>query len=237
VSSGRRPPRASLVALALLAPLAIAPAARAAPSRPVAVPASGYLEVPSVRVRTKPAANARVIATLSEFEPGFRARVVLALGAKSDPDGNAVWYRISLAGRPNGRTGWVPASAVSLTPVRREIVIRRGARTLELRQKGRLLWRTKVAVGAPGTETPLGTFYIVWGFKPPDPFLGSWAFATSAYSSLSEWPGGGIVGIHGTSAPQYLGQAVSHGCVRLSNSAILVLKRYVKPGTPIRVLR
>jgi lipoprotein-anchoring transpeptidase ErfK/SrfK len=237
VSSGRRPLRASLVALALLAPLAIAPGARAALSRPVALPASGYLEVARAQVRAKPAPNARVVATLSQFEPGFRPRVVLALGVKTDSDGNAAWYKLSLAGRPNGRTGWVTASSLSLQPVRREIVIRRGARTLELRQRGRLLLRTKVAVGAPGMQTPLGTFYVVWGFKPPDPFLGVWAFATSAYSNLSEWPGGGIVGIHGTSAPQYLGQAVSHGCVRLSNSAILVLKRYVEPGTPIRILR
>jgi lipoprotein-anchoring transpeptidase ErfK/SrfK len=86
-------------------------------------------------------------------------------------------------------------------------------------------------------ETPLGTFYIIWGFHPPNPFLGVWAFATSAYSRLSEWPGGGIVGIHGTSMPQLLGKAVSHGCVRVSNAGILILKKYVGPGTPIRIVR
>jgi hypothetical protein len=177
------------------------------------------------------------VTTLSQFEPDYRLRVVLALDVRTNADGRAAWYKISLPGRPNGRTGWVPAASVSLKPVYREIVIRRGARVLELRDRGRLLFRTTVAVGAPGMETPLGNYYVIWAFRPPDPFLGVWAFATSAYSRLSEWPGGGIVGIHGTSVPQYLGQAVSHGCVRLSNSAILVLKRYVRPGTPIRILR
>ena len=31
-----------------------------------------------------------------------------------------------------------------------------------------------------------------------DPLYGPWAFGTSAYSVLSDWPGGGVVGIHGT---------------------------------------
>jgi lipoprotein-anchoring transpeptidase ErfK/SrfK len=235
--SSSRLSRASLAPLALLAFLAFAPGARAAPAQPLVVPASGYLEVAAVPVRAQPSRSARVVTRLSQFEADFRMRVVLALDVRTNENGRAAWYKISLPGRPNGRTGWVPAASVSLKPVYREIVIRRGARVLELRDRGRLLLRTTVAVGAPGMETPLGNYYVIWAFRPPDPFLGVWAFATSAYSRLSEWPGGGIVGIHGTSAPQYLGQAVSHGCVRLSNSAILVLKRYVRAGTPIRILR
>ena len=236
MSSSRRS-LARLAPFALLALLAFAPGARAASYHPLTVPASGFLERAKVTVRAQPATDARVVATVSQFEPDYRLRVILALDVKLNASGRAGWYKISLPGRPNGRTGWVPAAAVSLTPVYKEIVIDRSARTLELRDHGRLLLHTKVAVGAPGMETPLGTFYIISGFHPPDPFLGVWAFATSAYSRLSEWPGGGIVGIHGTSVPQYLGQAVSHGCVRVSNSAVLVLKRYVRPGTPIRIVR
>ena len=201
------------------------------------MPAAGYIEQAQIVVRARPSPRARVVARLSDFDRDFRRRVVLALEVKTNARGNAAWYRISLPGRPNGRTGWVSASGVSLKTVYREIVIRRGARTLELRDHGRTILKTRVAVGAPGMETPLGTYYVIWGFVPPNPFLGVWAFATSAYSKLSEWPGGGIVGIHGTSAPQYLGQAVSHGCVRVSNAGIRVLKRYVGPGTPIRILR
>jgi hypothetical protein len=234
--SSSRLSRASLAALALLALLAFAPGARAAPSRPLIVPASGYLEWPRIAVRSEPSRRGRIVTTLSQFESDFRRRVILALDVRANEGGAAAWYKISLPGRPNGRTGWVNAVGVSLRPVYREIVIRRSRRVLELRDHGRLVLRTTVAIGAPGMETPLGTFYVIWGFRPPDPFLGPWAFATSAYSRLSDWPGGGIVGIHGTSAPQLLGQAVSHGCVRVSNSAVLVLKRYVRPGTPIRIL-
>ena len=245
--------RASFSVLALLALLAFAPGARAASaesafapeaqaaaSQPVTVPAAGYLVVQKVAVRAQPDTHSRRLAVMTEVDQYFRTTVILALQVKTDEEGKAAWYKISLPGRPNGRTGWIPAKAVSLKPVFKEIVIHRGTRTLELRDirdGGRTIFRTKVAIGRPGMETPLGTFYIVWGFRPPDPFLGVWAFATSAFSRLSDWPGGGVVGIHGTSAPQYIGQAVSHGCVRLYNSAILVLKRNVGPGTPIRIVR
>jgi len=228
---------ASFAAFALLALLAFGPGARAASEEPLTMPASGYLEVPKVQVRAAPSEAAAVVRTLTQFETDFRMRVVLALDVKLSPAGGPEWFKLSLPGRPNGRTGWVPAELVSLRPVHQEIVVHRGARTLELRDHGRVTFKTRVAVGKPGAETPLGTFYIIWGFRPPDPFLGVWAFATSAYSRLTDWPGGGIVGIHGTSMPQYIGQAVSHGCVRLTNSAILVLKRHVGPGTPIRILR
>ena len=53
---------------------------------------------------------------------------------------------------------------------------------------------------------------------PTDPFFGTFALETSAYSRLTDWPGGGVVGIHGTSLPQLLGQAVSHGCIRVDNA-------------------
>jgi len=63
------------------------------------------------------------------------------------------------------------------------------------------------------------------------------AFETSAYSKLTEWPGGGLVGIHGTDEPWLIGQAVSHGCVRMTNQAALVLKRLVPLGAPITIVQ
>jgi lipoprotein-anchoring transpeptidase ErfK/SrfK len=161
---------------------------------------------------------------------------VLAIGIRRDAKGHPAWYRLSLPGRPNGRTGWVPAASVELKPVQKEIVIDRSDRTLELRDAGRVVLRTRVAVGAYGMETPLGRFYVVAKFRPTAPILGAFAFETSAYSKLSDWPGGGIVGIHGTNTPSLLGQAVSHGCVRVANEAILRLSKLVPAGTPIRIV-
>lgn len=234
-SSSRRRSRASLVAALALAFLCFGGGARAEAAIE-AVPAAGHINWAQVAVRAQPDRQAQRTALLTQFRPDFRPRVVLALGVQRDKSGKPAWYRISLPGRPNGRTGWVPAASVDLKPIRKEIVIDRSERTLELRNAGRVVLRTRVAVGAYGMETPLGRFYIMAKFRPTAPILGAFAFETSAYSKLSEWPGGGVVGIHGTNTPSLLGQAVSHGCVRVANEAILRLKDLVPVGTPIRIV-
>ena len=86
-----------------------------------------------------------------------------------------------------------------------------------------------------GVSRP-GNYYVTARFIPDDPFLGVFAVETSAYSRLTEWPGGGLVGIHGTSAPQLIGQAVSHGCVRVLNSTAIKLRKFAPLGTPISIV-
>jgi lipoprotein-anchoring transpeptidase ErfK/SrfK len=113
--------------------------------------------------------------------------------------------------------------------------VHRGSRRIDVYRFGKLVFNAKVAVGAPGRETPLGDFYVTARFVPNDPFLGVFALETSAYSKLTEWPGGGIVGIHGTDLPQLIGQAVSHGCVRVLNSTARALQRLVPLGASITI--
>ena len=52
-------------------------------------------------------------------------------------------------------------------------------------------------------------------FVPTDPFYGVFALETSAYARVTDWPSD-VVGIHGTNRPELLGQAVSHGCIRVA---------------------
>jgi lipoprotein-anchoring transpeptidase ErfK/SrfK len=220
--------------------LAFVPAAPAQPAlatgKSFSVVGSGVLNW-DVTVRAAPRRDARRVTLLREFRRDYRPQVVLALSQRTDPaSGTPSWYRISVPGRPNGRTGWIPAAAAELQPMRELVQIDRSARTLTLWSKGRLVLKTRVAVGRPGMETPLGLFYVTWKVVPRSPVLGRFAFETSAYSKLSEWPGGGIVAIHGTPEPHLLGQAVSHGCVRVANRDILRLRTRVGLGTPIRIV-
>lgn len=201
----------------------------------MAYPAAGTLTSPRVIVRARPGATAPAIAALRRFRPDFVPQIVLAVGSTRTAKG-ALWYRVSVPGRPNGRTGWIPATAADLTPARVHIVIRRDARRIEVWREGSRVLTAKIAVGAPGMETPLGRFYVTARWVPADSFLGVFALETSAYSRLSEWPGGGVIGIHGTSLPQLLGQAVSHGCVRVSNGTAVRLRGLVPLGTPIWIL-
>ena len=229
--------RASVLAAALLALSAFGAEGRAAsPQLPRTFPAAGELVARTTVVRATPGSHARQIAVLRDLRSDFRPQIVLAHELRADASGG-LWYRIRIPGRPNGRTGWIRAAAARLSPTVAGIVIRRGARTLELYRHGKLELKTRVAVGARGMETPLGTFYVTSRFRPRNSFLGEYALETSAYSKLSEWPGGGVVGIHGTSRPDLLGRAVSHGCVRVANAAALVLKRLAPLGTPIQIVR
>jgi lipoprotein-anchoring transpeptidase ErfK/SrfK len=230
---GRR--TASALACAAVLGGAVSTAAAAGVQTPASFPAAGELRVATLVARSAPSPSARPVRVFHEFRSDFRPQIVLAVGATTGTDGRR-WLRIEIPMRPNGRRGWVPAASVDVRPVRLHVVVHRGSRRLELVEDGHRLYQTVVAVGAPGMETPLGHFYVTARFTPGDSFLGAFAFETSAYSKLSDWPGGGVVGLHGTSMPSLLGQAVSHGCVRMSNQAALVLKRYVLAGTPVDII-
>jgi hypothetical protein len=230
-----------LLALALALALASGAGAGASKASTVSVVGSGTLNWTRVGVLAKPKAGARRIGVLKQFRSDFRPQYVLALDVVRTKRGKAAWYRVSVPGRPNGRTGWIRAAALELRPVHKRLVIYRGERRFEFWNGDRLLRRGKVAVGKPGAETPLGLFYVTWKFDPAiDPdwaILGDFAFETSAYSKLTDWPGGGIVGVHGTPWPELLGQAVSHGCVRLDNRDIGFLRNRVPLGTPVKIVR
>jgi lipoprotein-anchoring transpeptidase ErfK/SrfK len=233
-SSRRKSRVKARLTLALLALSVAAPGARADP--PAAFPAAGGINWSAIAVRSAPSADAPRIGVLQEFRSDYRHQVVFALGQRVGEDGR-LWYRVLLSRRPNGTTGWVRADGVDVRPVTTTIVVHRAKRSLEVVRNGETIFRTTVAVGAPGTETPRGRFYLTTEFRPTDSFYGTWAFETSAYSpTLTDWPGGGKIGIHGTSAPGLLGQAVSHGCIRVSNAAANRLHALVSPGTALEIV-
>jgi lipoprotein-anchoring transpeptidase ErfK/SrfK len=228
----------------LLSAVVIAPAALgggttvAAPSSlaSVDVAGAGTIAWNQVAVRARPSMTAPVLKTMTQFRPDFRPREVMALSVVRDGKSRPLWYQIAIPGRPNGRSGWIPAASVDLKPVDRWLVIYRGSRKFEFYVRGKLVRTGPVAVGRPGMETPLGLFYVQAKYVPTWSVLGAYAFETSGYSKLSDWPGGGVVGVHGTDTPQFIGQAVSHGCVRLYNRDVRYLRELVAVGTPVKIV-
>jgi L,D-transpeptidase catalytic domain len=225
--------------LALVLALAVAPGVGADAGRASAVDVvgAGTLVWRQVAVRAKPRASAARIAVLRQFRPDFNPQYVLALSVLRGKTGSPAWYRISVPGRPNGQTGWVRAASLELWPVQKRLVVYRGERRFEFWDGGELVRAGRVAVGKRGAETPTGLFYVTAKFDPTAPILGAYALETSAYSKLSDWPGGGVVGVHGTPWPWLLGKAVSHGCVRMHNDDILFLRSRVPVGTPVKIVR
>ena len=231
--------RAGLVLTTLaIALLALAPGALGGTKLPKTFPVGGELVKPAVKVHAEPNVKSKVVRVLKQFRPDFHFQVLLILAAERDAKGKW-WYKLSVPGRPNSQRGWIRANEAEWWFVPNRIVIHRVSRKLEvIRMKdGKVLVSGTVAVGKPGAETPLGRdFYVQSRFVPTNTFLGVFALETSAYSRLTDWPGGGVAGIHGTSAPQLLGQAVSHGCIRVHNEIAAKLKKLAPLGTPIDIL-
>jgi hypothetical protein len=169
-------------------------------------------------------------------EDGY-PEVYLALRSHRTTDGQ-LWIRIRIPARPNGQTGWVRRGAPgALHAVTTALVIDRRRSRARLRRSGRRVWRAAIGHGAPGTPTPAGRFYIREKLRNTDgsPIYGPWAFGTSPYAALSDWPGGGVIGIHGTNEPGLIPGRPSHGCVRVRNRAIRRLARVMPVGTPVRI--
>ena len=140
--------------------------------------------------------------------------------------------------RAPAQTGWLPRSALGgYEEVHTRLVVDRARLTLTLLRNGRAVFRAPVGIGRAATPTPRGRLLRP---RPPaalrQPVLRTLAFGTSAQSAtLTDWPAGGYVGIHGTSQPELVPGRVSHGCIRLRNADILRLARLLPVGTPLEI--
>src|SRR3954454_8127437 len=159
---------------------------------------------------------------------------------KVDASCAAAWYLVQLPLRPNGRTAWVAAWRVKLASVTTRIDVDLSERRLRLYLSGRVRLTTRAGIGAPGTPTPTGRFYVNQILIPPvagGPF-GPAAFGVSAFSpTLRNWTQDGPIAIHGTDDPGAIGAAASHGGIRISDGPPRVLHRPVLAGTPVFIHR
>ena len=188
-------------------------------------------------VRRHPWTSAPAITRLRWRTEDGLPEVYVAIRSHVDDEGR-VWVKLRLPLRPNGQRGWVPRSALGrLHVVTTRLVVRRGSMRAVLRRDGRVIWRSRVGVGAPSTPTPSGTFYVRELLRVSDPsgLYGPYAFGTSAYAAISDWPGGGVVGIHGTNQPELIPGRPSHGCIRVPNRKIRRLARLMPVGTPVEI--
>ena len=191
----------------------------------------------ALKVRKSPSNRSRSIARLRFNTEDGPPEIYLALRKYTAANGDQ-WVQIRIPGRPNGRTGWVPREGLGqFKVVRTQLVIERRKLRITLYKSGRRILRAPIGIGKSGTPTPAGKFWIrekLNGFDSP--MYGPVAFGTGAYApTLSDWPGGGVIGIHGTNQPGLIPGRPSHGCVRMKNPHILRLERLLPLGTPLLI--
>lgn len=139
----------------------------------------------------------------------------------------------------------------------RYIVIALEEHRLYMMEQERVLWSTVVGTGT-GTRlegagqkwefsTPRGMFRVQRKEKNPRWYVPDWAYIERGTpiptNPEARWEEGMLgttalflgegIALHGTDKPELLGQAVSHGCIRMTNEAARQLYHEVEVGTPV----
>lgn len=195
----------------------------------------------STVARSAPSSTSARISVVRSASPLTGARRILpVIGTARDASGTS-WLRVLLGGRPNGRSGWIKARLTAPATTGWAVRVDLSARRVIVHRDGRRARTFGAVVGASATPTPTGRFFVeeVVLLDPREPGA-PYALALSARSEvLQEFAGGpGQIAFHGTrNVGGLLGTAVSHGCVRLSTTAVRWMARYIGPGTPVTVIR
>ena len=211
-------------------------AAVADPGGPTAPPPSlvAHVVVPEISVFGHPGGRYPVASFTRQGTFG-EPRVFLVREARPR------WLRVLLPIRPNGTEGWIKRQDVRISRHRFAVRVDLSERRLWVRRRATVILRTSVSVGRGESPTPTGLFFTSLPARATDPAgsYGPFAYGLSGYSEVyTEFAGGnGQIAIHGTNAPQLIGQAVSAGCVRVPNRIILRLAEILPLGTPVRIVR
>ncbi|HTA37351.1 MAG TPA: L,D-transpeptidase [Solirubrobacteraceae bacterium] len=234
-------PRALLLGAMLAGLLCAAPSSALAGAAPASVPATQRLAalLSAHRAHVLPHAGSRVLANVPDRRPITGERTTLpVIGHARGADG-IPWLRVLLPGRPNGAAGWIAAQGTRTSLTGWRLIVSLGERRVRVYRGGRLLRSFGAVVGKPSTPTPTGRFFVEETLRmSPGELGGPFALALSARSdALQEFEGGpGQIAMHGRDGlGGILGEAESHGCMRLATSSIEWLAQRIGPGVPVGI--
>jgi lipoprotein-anchoring transpeptidase ErfK/SrfK len=207
------------------------------PPPPPAPAVTATLRIPEITAYWDAAETAPVVTKLSNRTEYNIPRTFLVTDHTSHPG----WLNVLLPIRPNGSSGWIRASDVTLGSSEYEIKVELAAHKLTLLKLGQPVLESAVVVGSDKTPTPPGKFYVT------DPLdlhnnsnagYGVFALGISGFSDvLTSFKGGpGQLAVHGTNSPELVGQNVSNGCVRVPNDIIEQIAAQAPLGTPVTIV-
>ena len=160
-------------------------------------------------------------------------RVLAVVGARGN------WLRVIATELPNGRRGWIPLRAASLIANPWSVRADLSSRVVRVYRHDSLVRRFRVAVGAPDTPTPTGSFAVTDKLVYTN---GSAAYGCCVLALSGDqpnidqgWRGGDRLAIHGTRLEHTIGSASSFGCLRSRDRNARWLVRNVFLGTVVRI--
>jgi len=190
-------------------------------------------KIASVKIYGQPSDTAAVSQTLANPAKSGAPLVFLVEKAQGD------WLNVDLPVRPNGSTGWIKASDVTLSRHDFKIIVELNAHRITVLKGVNTVLSEPVGVGRGSAPTPGGKFYIKELLQPPNPntVYGPYAYGLSGFSEAFDTFDGGeaVIGIHGNNDPTSLGKDVSAGCIRMSNTGITTLAKMLPLGVPVEI--
>jgi hypothetical protein len=142
-----------------------------------------------------------------------------------------------------------PQSSFEVVPPKKNsamgtrLVVKRRTRRVYVYLKGKVLASYPNAVGKSGWETPLGQYQVIRMVK--DPFFRNFKTNQIINPGSSNPLGKRLIvfkrgkkfdfAFHGTNQDKLIGQAISHGCIRMHNKDVIKMYELVNIGTPIIV--
>ena len=123
------------------------------------------------------------------------------------------------------------------------LVIKLSDRRVYVYQNKQLKVSYPIAIGKAGWETPTGNYKVI-DMQPNPVWEHPWTGEVILEGQknplgerwISFWTDGrDSIGFHGTPEEELVGQAVSHGCIRMHNRDVVALYAQVKMGTPVTV--
>jgi hypothetical protein len=199
-------------------------------NRPVRGPYGAQL-VRRTQLRSR--AGGRVVRSLGT-RTGFGSARVLAVVAR-----RGRWLAVLTNHLPNARAGWIPVDSATLLHEPYTLHVDLSERELVVHHEGRAVRRITVAVGRPGTSTPIGHFAVtdLLRIAGGHSAYGCCALALTARQPNvpQGWIGGDRIAIHGTANTSSLGTPASSGCLRAGDRDIRWLLARIPLGAPVRI--
>jgi lipoprotein-anchoring transpeptidase ErfK/SrfK len=137
-----------------------------------------------------------------------------------------------------GMNGRADAADTANEVVVRRLVVSIPDRKLAVIENNEVVEVFTVAVGAPNSPSPTGTFTIVNRVANPTYYHPGKVIAPGPQNPIgTRWIGLNQkgYGIHGTDQPSSIGYAKSHGCIRLRNADVERLFERVRTGDVVEL--
>ena len=124
-----------------------------------------------------------------------------------------------------------------------KLIVSLSGRNVTLYVEGDIVAKYDIAIGQEEWQTPTGEFAVMDKRKNPawqHPITGQVILAGAENPLGSRWigfwtDGQYFIGFHGTNQEDLIGQAVSHGCIRMRNRDIEALYDQIAMGVPVIV--